>query len=215
LKSTAAAGVKTDTVVKCAAGTGTYLAVLDNDGELVTAVSDMRAMDALTPAVVGWKAIETARLVVVDCNVSPELMSAVAARASGKMVVEPVSVAKCRRLAEALRLFPIFLATPNLDQVDALTGTRDWGQAAKMLHAMGLRNVVIHAGADGAFASDGKRQLHVPALAQNVIDVTGAGDAATAGLVAGLLNGRDLFSAARFGQEIAARVVASHNSTLE
>jgi sugar/nucleoside kinase (ribokinase family) len=48
-----------------------------------------------------------------------------------------------------------------------------------------------------------------------VVDVTGAGDAAVAGLVFALAQGHDLLQAAQFGQTIAGRVLASEKSTLE
>jgi pseudouridine kinase len=51
----------------------------------------------------------------------------------------------------------------------------------------------------------------VPAIA----DVTGAGDAAVAGLVFGLLDGRSLAEAARLGQSAAALKLASAQSVAE
>ena len=109
----------------------------------------------------------------------------------------------------------IFLATPNLDQIEALTNSRDPATAAKALHKLGLVNVVIHAGPEGAFASDGQSFIHVVSRASKIIDVTGAGDAATAGLMKGLADGLPLAKAAELGQKAAAKVIASEFSTLE
>ena len=49
----------------------------------------------------------------------------------------------------------------------------------------------------------------------NPVDVTGAGDAATAGLVHGLWQNLSLEKSAALGQEMAARVIASSASTLD
>jgi pseudouridine kinase len=76
--------------------------------------------------------------------------------------------------------------------------------------------VAIHAGSKGAYLAQKDAALqHVPSQAQVINDVTGAGDAATAGLVYGLLQGGSLANAISVGQEMAARVIASNQSTLE
>ena len=52
--------------------TGSYLAILDEMGELVSAVNDMRAMDALTPEhLERWAArLGVADMLIADCNLS-------------------------------------------------------------------------------------------------------------------------------------------------
>jgi len=127
-----------------------------------------------------------------------------------------VSVPKSAKLLELMKSGPVFLASPNFDQMDFLAGTRDISAAFAFLHGKGLRNAVIHAGADGAFASDGQLIEHVAAsTAGPIVDVTGAGDAAVAGLVFGLLKGDTLHQAAERGQVQAGKVIASAASTLE
>ena len=49
LSQTVAAGVRCEYVQRTELATGTYTAVLDSDGELVVAVSDMAAVAALGP----------------------------------------------------------------------------------------------------------------------------------------------------------------------
>jgi sugar/nucleoside kinase (ribokinase family) len=124
-------------------------------------------------------------------------------------------VAKCQKLLSLLQTHKVFLATPNLDQIEALTGTRDIKTAVAHLHRVGLQNLVIHAGEQGAYASNGQTITHIPSQAKSIVDVTGAGDAATAGLVQGLLQNLPLDKAAALGQAMAARVIASDSSTLE
>jgi pseudouridine kinase len=217
LAATAAAGVDVAPVEKVNVATGIYLALLDVSGELVTAASDMEPLDHLTPEVVKRHAtvIRQSRFVIADCNLPVGTLTAIADLASDRLIIEPVSVSKCEKLKTLLRSHRVFLATPNLDQIEALTGTRSEAAAARNLHALGLANVVIHAGARGAFIADGEEFTLVPSQARVIRDVTGAGDAATAGLVAGLMQGMPLARAAGYGQEIAAKVIASEFSTLE
>ena len=73
LNQTGAAGVRLEYVHRTDLPTGTYVALLDCDGELVSAVADMAATSELGPAEVNRArdVIATAGLVVLDGNLSP------------------------------------------------------------------------------------------------------------------------------------------------
>jgi pseudouridine kinase len=218
LDATRAAGVDVSRVQSTAPATGTYIAVLNPDGELVTATSDMRAVDNLMPSVIraSTDAIAAARFIVADCNLPLDTLRALADLARDKLFIEPVSVPKSEKLKHLLQSGPIFMASPNLDQIESLTGTRDIAEGVASLHAMGLQNVIAHAGAEGAFVSNGADIDHAePHPAGPIIDVTGAGDAAVAGLIFGLTQNLPLAEAAALGQQLAGRVIASPHSTLE
>jgi pseudouridine kinase len=218
LRDTAAAGVDTSGVLQQNLSTGSYVALLDETGELVSAVSDMRVLEAITPELISQYAakIETAKWVVADCNLPFNTLARIAGMAGNKLAVEPVSVQKSQKLIKLLALGRVFVATPNLDQAEALLGTRDYGKVIEALHAKGLLNVVIHAGEQGALVSDGEEITQVESQLNGAIqDVTGAGDAAMAGLVFGLLQGEPLAKAAELGQALAGQVIASSKSTLE
>ena len=217
MAATAKAGVNTSHIMRVSAPTGIYLALLDKSGELVTAASDMANLTFLSKEQIRNKQeiVKQNKYVIADCNLGLETLDEIAAFCAERLIIEPVSVAKSVKLLGLLKRHKVFLATPNLDQIEALTGTRDPEFAAKTLHAQGIHNVVIHAGAKGAYASDGKSFAHIPATATQIIDVTGAGDAATAGLVLGLTQNLPLEKAAALGQDMAARVIASTSSTLD
>ena len=218
IHTTRKAGVDVSWVSKIGPATGSYVAMLDCDGELLTAVNDMRAVDLVTPSMIAAHAevIEQARFVVADCNLPIETLKVLAQMVADRLVVEPVSVPKSRKLKMLLQSSPVFLATPNLDQLEELCGSRSIDEVAAQLHKMGLRNAVMHAGAEGAFVSGDGVGDHVPPQpVGSIVDVTGAGDAAVAGLVFGLLQGHSLIDAAALGQKLAGQVIASAASTLE
>jgi pseudouridine kinase len=218
LQASKAAGIDVSRVSANAPSTGTYIAVLNPDGEMLTALSDMRAIDGITPDYIRAhaEAISAARFVVADCNLPIETLRTVAELARDNLFVEPVSVPKSAKLKALLQAGHVFMASPNLDQIESLTGTMDVTAGCSILHGMGLQHVIAHAGREGAFVSNGDTIEFVEAQpAGPVIDVTGAGDAAVAGLLFGLLRGEDLFSAALLGQKLAGRVIASNASTLE
>ena len=218
LETTAHAGVDVSKVTRSAVATGTYVALLDHNGELINALNDMRAVEAIGPSLIDMHAaaIVEARYVVADCNLPLASLIHIAALAGDKLIIEPVSVPKSAKLVDVLKRQRVFLASPNLDQLQHLAGTCDPGRAFAFLHGAGLANVVLHAGGQGAFVSTGQNIEHVAARASGpIVDVTGAGDAAVAGLVYGLLQGLNLVDAALLGQKQAGLVVASAASTLE
>jgi 1-phosphofructokinase family hexose kinase len=81
---------------------------------------------------------------------------------------------------------------PNAEELRDATGTDDERAGAAMLVAHGARAVVVSRGADGIAAHTRGGRTAVPAVPGVSGNPTGAGDAATAGLVAGLVRGLDL-----------------------
>jgi fructokinase len=68
-------------------------------------------------------------------------------------------------------------------------------------------------GARGCLVQAAGEQIDLPGVPVEVVDTVGAGDAFTAGLVAGTLEGRSLAQAASFANRLAARVAASAGGT--
>jgi pseudouridine kinase len=197
--------------------TGSYLAILDATGELVSAVNDMRAMEALTPAQLETHAegFSSADMLVADCNLSEACLAWLcqfSAQRNIRLLIEPVSVPKAKKLLAFARVATVFAITPNAQQLSALAGG-DGLNALAGLHALGFSNVVLHRGSAGALASDGAGVTPIdPVPVPAIADVTGAGDAAVAGLVCGLLDGRSLAQSARLGQCAAAIKLSSSQS---
>jgi len=212
-RACADAGVDLSMALGTAAPTGCYLAVLDDTGELVSAVNDMRAMEALTPAHLEACAARLAEadMLVADCNPSEDCLAWLcrfSAERGVRLLIEPVSVPKARKLLGFARSAPVFAITPNAQQLAALSN----GDIAA-LHQLGFANVVLHRGGEGAIASDGASVTTIaPVSVAEIADVTGAGDAAVAGLVCGLLDGMSLARAAKLGQCAAAIKLRSSQS---
>jgi pseudouridine kinase len=219
LAETAAAGVDVDHVVRTDEPTGSYTAVLDADGELVVAVSDMTGTDRLVPDDVRRvkPLVAAAALLVVDGNLSTATLDAcfgVAAAAGTPVLLDPVSVPKARRLAPLLATGrPLFAVTPNLAELAALTertvdDESDVPAAAQHLHRLGIEHVWVRLGAVGSILSTDGRAIRLPAVPGPVTDVTGAGDAMLAAFCHALLAGATPVAAARLGHAAAALTVA-------
>jgi sugar/nucleoside kinase (ribokinase family) len=66
---------------------------------------------------------------------------------------------------------------------------------------------VVKVGKDGAYIQQGNRRIHVPALVNNVVDTTGAGDYFAAGFLAGFAKGYDLEKCGKLGAILASKVI--------
>ena len=123
LEHTAASGVHTEHVARTDRLTGTYTAILDVDGELLVAVSDMEASDELGPEQVAAArdVIAGAGVVVVDGNVKRAALEHALDLSQGvRTILEPVSVPKAAALRDVLDA-RVFAVTPNRDELGALT----------------------------------------------------------------------------------------------
>ena len=97
------------------------------------------------------------------------------------------------------------LALPTLDDEQALHGDRDAEATLERLARLGVEEIAVKLGADGALVlADGSVE-HVPAEPDvEVVDTTGAGDAFDAGYLHGRLAGLGPAAAAREGARLAA-----------
>jgi sugar/nucleoside kinase (ribokinase family) len=112
-------------------------------------------------------------------------------------VLHPGSRTDFERLADALAVADWFC--PNNDQLVALTGRTDLEEAIAEVLALGTGGVAVTLGADGCLVGRGAGVHHIPAIAVDVVDTTGCGDAFDAGMLTGLLAGCDPVDAAWLG----------------
>jgi pseudouridine kinase len=225
MAQTRAAGVDMNSVLRGRFASGSYGAILTRRGELLIGVAAMDATQRLTPALLKRhrRKLRRARLIVADCNLPPaalEWLIRFAAEAAVPLALETVSVPKVQRLRAILhRRLPIFALFSNRAEVAAITGKdtrgrRGLASAAGWLHDRCVQHVAIGLGSQGMFVSsaDGEKEAIAPSRRGKIVDVTGAGDAAVAGTLFGLLRGLDLARAAICGQAAAALTAGSEHS---
>ncbi len=194
LGSLRADGVDTAGVTVVTGGrTGSYVAVLDDEGELAAAVADVEILDGLEPA---WAtrtagALTDADVWVIETNLPEAVIGAVLdLRPSGVTVVaDPVSVPKAGRLLRHLERIDVLL--PAVTEGAALVGIEDARgrvtDVAVRLADLGVGTVLLKLGAGGVLVVTRHRTELVPAIPpDHVTDVTGAGDAMAAGYLYGL-----------------------------
>jgi 2-dehydro-3-deoxygluconokinase len=96
------------------------------------------------------------------------------------------------------------LFLPSLDDVTQLSGLSDPQAIVQWSHALGARQVVLKMGEAGVLLSDGTVQHRIAPIAVKAVDATGAGDCFAGNLLARLVQGDDLHTAARYANAAAA-----------
>jgi 1-phosphofructokinase len=104
------------------------------------------------------------------------------------------------------------LCKPNRPELEAATGTTvdsldDCIGAAQQLRESGFDRVVTSLGSDGALLVGDEETLHAEALAVEVVDTVGAGDAMLSGVLLELARGTDARRALQRGIAVASRIV--------
>jgi pseudouridine kinase len=209
---TRAAGVDLRHCVELPMPSGSYLAMLDADGELVGAVADMTASQSLAPEQVPDAVVAGASYLVVDTNLSAQLLEYVCRRAAAHgvpVILDPVSVPRAARATPVLGDVPIHTITPTRTELAVLSGEDDAARGAAALHKRGVERIWVREGACGSTFFSSDVVLRVPAIPAEVRDVTGAGDAMCAAYVHALTLGLDDGTAARHGAAAAYLTVTS------
>lgn len=184
-----------------------YLCVHDEKGDMVYAVNDMSAMDALTPDAMKTRmdAVNQSDGCVLDANLPESTLSYIAQNAAVPLILDPVSCVKALRAMGILRY--LTAVKPNLLEAKAMTGQDDPVQAAERLLNRGVRNVFISLGADGVYYANDKEKGVVSARNLPVLPLTGAGDAFCAGMTLSLLQGDAIRDCAQAGCDAAYRAL--------
>lgn len=199
--SCAKEGIGLRHMVRVAGTSCIYMAMHDHLGDMVAAVSDMQAMQSLSPDRVLALKPDAYAACVLDANLSREVLQA-AAHLQAPLVADPVSQCKADRLLPILHRLTAL--KPNLAEARHLTGLDDPEQAAKALMAKGVKQVFVSMGSRGLYACAQGYAEHLSPAVASTHPATGAGDAMTAGIAYAVAAGLPPGEAARLGMDSAA-----------
>ncbi len=173
-----------------------YLNVLDADGEMQVAVSDMRIMRHLTVDYLKEKrtVFEKSDAVVTDGCLLPEVMMELVTDVCRDIPVfaDTVSTTYAHTIKEVIGF--CHTIKPNVAELEVLVGLpartdAELERACDKVLESGLYRVVVTLGGRGCYAADkeGRRMFRKLKTMKSVDNVTGAGDAFFAGLIYGTL----------------------------
>jgi len=184
--------------------TSTYLYLMDEQGEMVLAVSDMEICKKITPTYLSNNLglLQNAQLVICDCNIPEESLIYLAENCTVPLFCDPVSTVKSEKLRPILDR--IHTLKPNKLEAELLSGVKietaqDVAKAANALLEKGVHRVFISMGSEGVYAAMGKERLQLPNLPGQMVNTTGCGDAFIAALAWAYLEGMDLKETALAG----------------
>ena len=197
-------GVSCDTIrVDKESGSGVALVVVDQQAQNVIVVIPGANM-CLTPDDVDAAAscLGAADVLLMQLEIPLAAIARaleVARQGRTRYLLNP---APARPLPDDI-LRKVHLLTPNQNEARVLTGiaadTLEGARAAgQALLARGVPAVIITMGAQGALLVQPERCVHLPGVAVDALDTSGAGDAFMAGLAVALGEGKSLEEAIRF-----------------
>lgn len=203
--------------------TSRYICIIDENGSLVGAVAAMDCLSLFGPDELASRfgPGDEADVVVLDANLPPETIAAAAFRWKDKpLILDTVSVAKASRAAPVAGRFS--MVKPNRREARALLGQDpdtvddaadgDPGAAIASIRALlslGVREVFLSIGAHGLLWADAGGMGRASPLDLPVINVSGAGDAATAALAWATVRGLGCMEKATFAVAAASLCASS------
>ena len=215
--------------------TGVYLPHLDQNGDLIGAVNDMRILKKIDQEYLNEKRkiIENSAMLIFDTNLEESTIAYLLELAEGKKmhkIADAVSVEKSLKLKGKLEKLDYLRA--NLDEVEVLLDIVKMEESEKAqsldlkkriarvidVYAENkeLPEMIISTGKDGAYyLSNRQKEVkteHFKAVeinSEEIVETTGAGDALTAGLASGIMNNYSIEEAINFGIRASALTVKS------
>ena len=196
--------------------TGSYTAIIGDDGEMVIALADAEVYREITPALLQplLPRLRQFPFWFVDSNLSAAAMETLFTGAdSAKVCVGAVSMAKVERLRPMLGQFEILFANAREGAYLAdLPDSAEPGEAAAVLRQLGCRSGVLTASHDRIVVWSEDELVSLPTLRVRAQDVTGAGDSLAAGTIYGLLRGLSLPAAVQWGLAAASVTVQAQHT---
>lgn len=201
------------------ASTPTYIAILDEHGEMVSAVVDINITQHLTKEFVDSKAevIKNAEYVFVGAD-EPELMEYML-KEYGKhtrFVLDPVSAAKAQDVKPFIEYFHTI--KPNRYEAEVLCGfsldsKEAVHRAGLYFRELGIEQIFISLDAEGIYYNNGEQAGIIKARDVEVANVTGAGDAFVAGIGYGYTHGLSVQDTVKYAVTMS-NITISHEETI-
>ena len=214
LAQTAMANVRVEHVrIVPDVATGSYIGIIDEDGSTAVALTDTRVMDHLTPDYLYRQRhlFRQTDLIVFDGSLSEhaiEVIFFLAEQYKIPVCADPSS----RRLTYKIEpyLAKLYLAVPNEAEAAALCGIEGMDdllksrrQLAQTLVSRGVKIAIVTISGFGFVYATEHENGAVPALGSEIVEATGAGDAITAAVIIGLLEGMPVVECMRLGASAA------------
>lgn len=183
-----------DSLILRDGSTPTYMAILDEHGEMVSAIVDMKSINEMDINFIKSKSdiIIGSKYTVLDSD-NPKNLEYILKTYKGctNFILDPISAVKAESVKHLVGHF--HTVKPNIYEAEALCGfpihsSEDLKMAGEYLLNKGVKNVFISLDEEGVYYVNEKESGKIKASNVLVKNVTGAGDAFVAGLTYGYIN---------------------------
>ena len=167
-----------------------YVSIMDEDGDMLLAMSDMHIIKKLDAKLVDDNAqlLCDADMVVCDGNLSAQTIERLCEVCLSPLYLDPVSTAWAKEIKPFIASFDTI--KPNALELEALTGCpcttiEEIEHAAGLLVEQGVRRVFVSMGANGMLYRGREGTIHRKCARpfDQMVNATGAGDASMAGII--------------------------------
>ena len=196
-----------------APSTGKYVSIAQPDGNLFVSVCQDATPEFLSIPFLESKSnfIKDFDVILLDANSSAESLQWMISFAKAnqqKIIIEPVSVSKAKKLA-ALDLNGVYMITPNQEELHAIATIDSEEESVLVSHLLqrGVEKVWLRKGGEGSVVFDASHSLELSVPTISIIDSTGAGDAALAAWVFGYCNQENERSSLQLAHSLAMEVL--------
>lgn len=211
-------GINTNRILKLDdEKTSAYLSIVDENGEMISAINDMSIVDNITPEYIEHhsKIIQKANVIILDTNITEKTLSYITNQYKEiPIIIDAVSSKKAVKIKNHLE--GVHSLKCNKIEAEALSEISDnLNEMANWFHKRGVVRIYITLGDEGVFYSENQTSGIIKHQKQyaKVINVTGAGDAFTAGITYALIEGWDIVKSTHFGMAAAA-ITLNHSDTI-
>jgi len=177
-----------------------YLAVLDNNCDMLVGIVDMDILKKMTKLHLSQvlREIDRNDILVIDTNLEKEIIHYILTNVGCPVYVDPISTVKSEKIRDELKY--ITMLKPNRLEAEYLSGImiKDKESAYQVLEyflSHGLKEIIITLGKDGIIASDGNEYTWFFPPTCEIVSATGAGDAFLAGYIDAKIHKMNLFEA--------------------
>lgn len=182
-----------------------YLAIHDENHDMIYAVADMDIMDSLNVEFLKTKSgiIKSFDMLVIDTNLREDAIEYLLSLGVETMV-EAVSVNKAIKLRDHVSKISILKA--NKYEIEEISGIevkdeKSLKEALKSLIDKGIKEIVLTMGEEGAIYYSEGNYVKQGALKADIVNVSGAGDAFCAGYAHAYLNDMDIKDRLKFASK--------------
>ena len=198
----------------------TYLALLQNSGEMNCAIADMEILNKLQidDYDLGIERMTKDDYCVIDTNFSVEILEAFCQKIPAKIAMDPISSQKAVKAKTILKYLSVF--KPNIMEAELVCGfdikdEKDIIKALDYLANKGVKETLLTHGEKGVYICDGNQKMHMYHEPVQTLNTTGAGDAFLGVYLSYRIKGFDIIESCKMGLYASYLTVQSEDTVVK